>query len=96
MYYSNFDPNICSNGKNVHYFWLVVYNSARASTHALNFFRMKHQQNYPHIQYPFDSWAVLTCCNSFNLSSLMVGMLRDVLNRVLEVLILCFKSWCEA
>ena len=46
--------------------------------------------------YPFDSRAALTCCNSFNLPSSVVGRLRDLLIRVLAVLILCFKSWCEA
>ena len=46
--------------------------------------------------YPFDLWAALTCCNSFILPSSMVGRLKDVLIRVLEVLILCFKTWCEA
>ena len=46
--------------------------------------------------YPFDSWAAFTCCNSFILLSSMVGRLKDVLIRVLEVLILCFKTWCEA
>ena len=45
--------------------------------------------------YPFDTRAALTCCNSFNLPSSVVGRLRDLLIRVLAVLILCFKStWC--
>ena len=46
--------------------------------------------------YSFDSRAALTCCHSFNLPSSVVGRLRDLLIRVLAVLILCFKSWCEA
>ena len=46
--------------------------------------------------YPFDTRAALACCNSFNLPSSVVGRLRDLLIRVLAVLILCFKSWCEA
>ena len=37
--------------------------------------------------YPFDSRAALMCCDSFNLPSSVVGRIRDLLIRVLSVLI---------
>ena len=45
----------------------------------------------------FTPRAALTCCDcNSNLLSSLVGMFRDLLMRVVAVLILCFKSWCEA